>query len=459
MKTQIRKPVHAKNSYTEEFKQQALQLWRTSGRSAAKVGAELGIRPALLYEWSREHRPTTEGQGAREARSLAELEAEVSRLRAENAKLLPSRKCRAERAGLWGVGFAPFLTAKLHPRRSWRRHAAHDQRMPRALRLESENASYHAINRGNYKAPLFQLPKTKLAFLRCLDEACVKSGWLIHAWALMSNHFHLSVTTPRANLADGMHWLQCTFATRFNRFRSECGHVFQRRYTSLAVEEGDPLGSVCHYIHLNPVRAQLCNVTQLETYAWTSLPWILQPRLRPGWFDPSPALRQAGSLLDSPAGRRQYADYLGWLSENEPEQKKQRFDRMSRGWALGSADFARSLIEENHAVRPGIKRLIEDMRAGYEAHWHAELASLLQRERRSLTDLARSGKSVEWKVAIAAALKTRTTVTNSWLSENLHLGNRHEIGRKVAAWHRTCLPSRARQLGIPTPHPTTRPRA
>jgi transposase len=100
MKTQITKPVHAKKSYPEEFKQQALQLWRTSGRSAAKVGAELGIRPALLYEWSREHRPTPEGQGAREARSLAELEAEISRLRDENAKLLEQREVLKKSLGI-----------------------------------------------------------------------------------------------------------------------------------------------------------------------------------------------------------------------------------------------------------------------------------------------------------------------------------------------------------------------
>ena len=52
MKTQLQKPARGKASYNEEYKQQALALWRNSGRSAAKVGAELGIRPALLYEWS-----------------------------------------------------------------------------------------------------------------------------------------------------------------------------------------------------------------------------------------------------------------------------------------------------------------------------------------------------------------------------------------------------------------------
>ena len=213
------------------------------------------------------------------------------------------------------------------------------------------------------------------------------------------------------------------------------------------------MGSVCHYIHLNPVRAKLCSVAGLESYAWSSLAWILHPAQRPVWFDPSPALRQAGSLRDATAGHRKYVEYLDWLAEDEPEQKRQRFDRMSRGWALGTADFARSLMKESETLRASGNRLIADMQAEYEAHWRAELALLLRRLHRSPADLPAGGKSVEWKVAVAAVLKSRTTVTNQWLSQNLHLGNRHEIGRKVAAWRRSGSLSLARKLGIlPTPH-------
>ena len=44
----------------------------------------------------------------------------------------------------------------------------------------------------------------------------------------MSNHYHLAVETPMPNLVAGMKWLQGTFATRFNRFHGERGHVFAR---------------------------------------------------------------------------------------------------------------------------------------------------------------------------------------------------------------------------------------
>lgn len=102
MKTQIRKPARGKASYTEEYKQQSLELWRRSGRSAAKMAAELGIRPELLYKWSTAARQAGEAQGqaARGARSLEQLEAENRRLREENAKLLEQREVLKKSLGI-----------------------------------------------------------------------------------------------------------------------------------------------------------------------------------------------------------------------------------------------------------------------------------------------------------------------------------------------------------------------
>ena len=102
MKTQISKPAHGKASYSEQYKQQALELWRTSGRSAAKVAAELGIRPALLYRWARPKQGPGTGEAAsrRPQRSVGELEAEIERLRAENAKLMEQREVLKKSLGI-----------------------------------------------------------------------------------------------------------------------------------------------------------------------------------------------------------------------------------------------------------------------------------------------------------------------------------------------------------------------
>jgi transposase len=101
MKTQLSKPARGKASYTDQYKQEALELWRASGRSAAKVAAELGIRPPLLYRWARLEREPNKAQMAPKLkRSVEELEAEIRRLRAENAKLLEQREVLKKSLGI-----------------------------------------------------------------------------------------------------------------------------------------------------------------------------------------------------------------------------------------------------------------------------------------------------------------------------------------------------------------------
>jgi transposase len=101
MKTQLRKPARDRASYTDQYKREALELWRNSGRSAAKVAAELGIRPPLLYRWARlEREPSATKMESKSKRSVEELEAEIRRLRAENAKLLEQREVLKKSLGI-----------------------------------------------------------------------------------------------------------------------------------------------------------------------------------------------------------------------------------------------------------------------------------------------------------------------------------------------------------------------
>ena len=306
--------------------------------------------------------------------------------------------------------------------------------MPRKLRLESEGGIYHVINRGNYRAAIFQKAKTKEAFLQCLDEACAKTGWRVHAWCVMSNHYHLAVETPGANLVDGMRWLQGTFSVRFNRMRDERGHLFQGRYKSLMVDPEEGLGPLCHYIHLNAVRAKICSIAQLSEWPWSSLSWLMQPKLRRSWYSPQAALAHAGGLADTPKGRGKYGEYLDWLQEDASARKAFKFDTMSTGWAIGSAAFKKELVGEHREAAAALKRGDQETTDLAEAVRQDALAAALHQIGKKREDLVRAGKSESWKIEMAVFLKARTTATNRWLGENLKLGALHEVSRKLNAW-------------------------
>ena len=124
MKTQLSKPSRTKARYTEEYKQEALELWRNSGRSAAKVAAELGIRAPLLYRWARPKRQSNSSASeSKSKRSVEELEAEIRRLQAESSAARLQTLCsraRCPRSGLavargWPDCLAAASSARLTP--------------------------------------------------------------------------------------------------------------------------------------------------------------------------------------------------------------------------------------------------------------------------------------------------------------------------------------------------------
>lgn len=315
--------------------------------------------------------------------------------------------------------------------------------MARPLRFEGEGALYHVINRGNYRSDIFRTVGAKEAFLECLGQACEKSGWVLHAWCLMSNHYHLALETPAGNLVEGMQWLQATFAVRFNRMRKERGHLFQGRYKSLVVDPGEGLGPVCHYIHLNPVRAGLCPVEELGEWPWTSLRLLLDTPTRPKWYAPEAFLAHAGELKDTAAGRKRYLAYLGWLAEDEPARKALRFERMSKGWAIGAAGFRAELLKEQRGQAAALERGDADLVAWREQELQKRLAELLRRAGRTAEDIAADKKSAGWKVALAAALKRESNATNRWLGEHLNMGGLHDVSRRVAAYQREITNAKA----------------
>lgn len=94
------------------------------------------------------------------------------------------------------------------------------------------------MSRGDRREEIFRDDLDRKSFLQALGAACEKTGWQVHAYCLMGNHFHLVVETPRANLVEGMKWLLGTYTMRFNRRHKLSGHLFAGRYKSLLVDAG-----------------------------------------------------------------------------------------------------------------------------------------------------------------------------------------------------------------------------
>ncbi len=315
-------------------------------------------------------------------------------------------------------------------------------KMARKLRIEYEGAVYHVISRGNYRADIFSNDATRAAFLKCLDEASIKAGWVVHGWCVMSNHYHLCLETPGANLVAGMKWLQATFSLRFNRYRNERGHVFQGRYKALPVEPA-AVGAVCHYIHLNAVRAKFKTCAELPGWPWSSVAWVMNPKERRSWFSPEACLLHAGGLMDTTGDRRRYLEYLGWLQEDNEGQKALRFEQMSKGWAVGEGEFKKELMQLGEGGPTSSQRREERPLA--EELWESQVIRCLKAADKMEHALAKEPKGAPWKVAVAAVLKTTTTASNPWLAERLHMGSPFRLSRLVSDCRKT--PSKYEPFG------------
>ena len=129
--------------------------------------------------------------------------------------------------------------------------------MARPLRLEFSGALYHVTSRGDRREDIYLDDADRGNYLSVLSEVCDRFNWLVHAYCLMSNHYHLLIETPDSNLAMGMRQLNGVYTQRFNRRHARVGHVFQGRYKAIIVQKDSYLLELARYIVLNPVRARM----------------------------------------------------------------------------------------------------------------------------------------------------------------------------------------------------------
>jgi putative transposase len=294
--------------------------------------------------------------------------------------------------------------------------------MARKLRVEYPGAIYHVMNRGDRREPIFLDDQDRLKFLDTLAEACGKTAWQVHALCLMLNHFHLVLETPQPDLVAGMKWFLGTYTGRFNRRHKLFGHLFAGRYKALIVEGSGNgyLKTVCDYVHLNPVRAELLKPDQtLREYCWSSWPQYLnRPGQRWPWLRVDRLLGEYGIPNDSTAGRRQLEIAL---EERRAQEAGMDYRKLRRGWCCGTESFRQELLDQMKE-RMGAEHYGMERRETMEARAEAIVAEELKRRRWGEEELRRRAKGHAHKLALAMRLRAETTVTVKWIAERLQMG-------------------------------------
>ena len=314
--------------------------------------------------------------------------------------------------------------------------------MARALRIEYPGATYHVMCRGNGGSDIFLDDKDRTRFLDTLAEACERTGWVIHAYVLMPNHYHMLLETPEANLVSGMKWFQQTYTQRFNGRHKRWGHVYQGRYKALIMdpEEPDYFNRVSTYIHLNPVRAGLCckDGLHLERYRWSSYPSYLKSRRkRPSYLEVERVLESFHVRRDDKRGRERYRDHMKERIRVELDPKKRKelaFDRKAirRGWCLGDEGFRKQLLKLADPKGAAVTELRGQMRREHgeeEAERGIELG--LKAFELKATMLAEMKKNAKEKQIMAWWVRKHTVARVGWISEQLHMGHPMNVTRAV----------------------------
>jgi putative transposase len=116
----------------------------------------------------------------------------------------------------------------------------------------------HITNRGVDRNLLFFCPADYLFFLELVADCLDPANIAIHAFTLMPNHFHLILWQRLAyDVSKFMHKVCGEYARVINRKRPRVGHLYQDRYKADPVFDEASLLRLSHYIHQNPVRANL----------------------------------------------------------------------------------------------------------------------------------------------------------------------------------------------------------
>jgi putative transposase len=286
--------------------------------------------------------------------------------------------------------------------------------MARKSRIQFPGATYHVFNRGQEGSNLFESPDFGVAFLNIMTDTVMRYHWRVHAYVLMPDCYHLAIQTVEPTLSEGMHWLQSTLSARFDQLRKERRPLFRDRYKAIVLQNDEVLCRVVDYIHLIPVRDRLVAPEQVRQYRWSSF-----SRWSRGISEPSMGEER---WIDRTKGWDAYEARLIDLGRHQHLWKKVGLWRLVNGWAIGSAEWKRELLERYYSrkqIRGEEALKVRQMR---ESAWEKAVISALKEWSKSEADLQTHPMKQPWKVELASHVRAGTGASVAWLAQRLRLG-------------------------------------
>lgn len=234
--------------------------------------------------------------------------------------------------------------------------------MARPIRLEFPGAIYHVTTRGNGGDDIFLDDQDRLQFLTALGEVVSRAGWIVHAYVLMDNHYHLLIETPKDNLSLGMRQLNGVYTQRFNIIHGSGGRVFQGRFKAILVERDGFLLELCRYLVLNPLRLKA--VKNINRYRWSSYRATAGEIQAPAWLNTDWVLSHFGR--SSSVAQRKYAEFIAaGIKLPSPLSKVKAqillgsaaFVKKMKQRLLTSVDIKKSVRDKKQLKRPSLSSL------------------------------------------------------------------------------------------------------
>ena len=288
--------------------------------------------------------------------------------------------------------------------------------MARPLRLEHPGAVWHVTSRGNNHEDIYRDDEDHLMFLSIFAEAVRRFRWIVHAYTLMTNHFHLVIETPEPTLSRGMKWMNGKYAQWFNRRHGRCGHLFQGRFKGFLVEKQSYLLTLIQYVALNPVRAGM--VERPEQYRWSSYRATAGLEEVPPWLTTDWALTPFGlDLITQQQGYRQYVDAGAGIERSPLEDAIGQLFLGTEPWIAEMRTLVESKLrctehpaEQRFAGLPTVARIIEVVAEVFKDKPDA-IRNCRDGNARKLVSWLGCYEGMERLCGIAAALRLRSTST------------------------------------------------